>query len=395
VLGGVLVKYVMTDRCRPLASLGVTAFTLGVTAFTLGVTAFLTLFATRAEGQYMAGLKAGYGLGAFTGTTEFQWQAGSSTYSVFASGAITRTLSLQTELYLSEKLGESRVTGSDLSFHATYLTLPLMLRYAPATPGPVKPYFLAGPSLVVQVRCQVRFVTVGLVSVNDCNQTSGDLNSTDVGLEGGAGLELKLGAANLLIEARSATNVGTVVVPTEANSSRSFSWSLMTGFSVPFRARTGARVRPNDRAPVITPISRSAEAAAPLPSLPAETIVEQRTEPPRVENLGQRISVRAIDADARSLLIGIAREAGINLVVSSDVNRRVSLNLVDVPAIQAINEIANAASLTVATPENRALPAVVYYQLPVNVNTASAETISKRFGVSEELAKWIVESRKP
>jgi type II secretory pathway component HofQ len=105
--------------------------------------------------------------------------------------------------------------------------------------------------------------------------------------------------------------------------------------------------------------------------------------------------VRAIDADARALLIGIAAQAGINMVVSSDVNRRVSLTLNDVPAIQAIQEIAVAANLTIATPENTALPAIVYYQLPVNVNTASAETIAKRFDVSLELARWIVEARKP
>lgn len=370
--------------------------------------AALLLLAQTASAQYMAGLKAGYGQGAFTGTTEFQWQS-ATTYGVFATGAITRTLSLQAEVYLSEKVGESRVTGSSLTFQANYLSLPLLARYAPATPGPVKPYFLAGPSLVLQVRCQVRFVTVGLVSVDDCNQTSGDLNSTDVGVEGGAGLELKLGPANLLVEARTAASIGTVVVPTETKSSRSLAWSLMTGFSVPFQIRGAGRVRPDDRAPEprprmdetvqgvtpTTPLPGNPSGLPALPTLPAGELVEQRVAPPRVENLGQRISVRAIDADARALLIGIAREAGINLVVTSDVRQRVSINLVDVPAIQAIEEIARAANLTVGTPENRALPAVVYYQLPVNVNNASAETISKRFDVSLELARWIVESRKP
>ncbi len=360
------------------------------------------MLATTAHAQWSAGLKAGIGQGAFTGPTEFQWQSG-KTVSAFANGTITRMLSLQAELYLSEKVGESRVTGADLTFDATYLTLPLMLRFAPATPGPVKPYFLAGPALVVQARCQVRFVTTGLVSVNDCNQTSGDLNTIDIGVEGGAGLEIGVGLMNLLVEARGATNVGTVVVPTETRASRAFSWALMTGFSVPFRGGFGARVRPADRRPdaVIPRPDEVVQGVTPpaalpsLPSLPAEALVERRTAPPRVENLDARISVRAIDADVRALLIGIAAQAGINLVVSSDVNRRVSLTLTDVPAIQAIREIADAAQLTVATPENRALPAIVYYQLPVNVNTASAETIAKRFGVSEELARWIVEARKP
>lgn len=349
----------------------------------------------------MAGAKAGIGQGAFTGPTEFQWQTG-KTISLFANGGITRMLSLQAELYLGEKVGESRVTGSDLTFEATYLTLPLMLRFAPPTPGPVKPYFLAGPSLVIQARCQVRFVTTGLVSVSDCNQTAGDLNTFDIGVEGGAGLEVGMGPVNLLVEARGATSIGTVVVPTETRASRAFSWALMTGFSVPFRGGFGARVRPGDRRPErVLPRTgevvqgEAAAALPPLPSLPAEALVERRTAPPRVENLGERISVRAIDADARALLIGIAAQAGINMVVSSEVNRRVSVTLTDVPAIQAIQEIALAANLTVATPENRALPAIVYYQLPINVNTASAETIAKRFDVSLELARWIVEARKP
>ena len=365
------------------------------------------LLAQRAQAQWMAGAKAGFGQGAFTGTTEFEWQSGAMTFSVFANGAVTRSLALQAELYLTEKNGRSRVTGSNLTMSADYLVLPLLVRLAPPVPGPVKPYFLAGPSLMLEVRCQVRFVTVGLVSVDDCNNTSGDLNRTDVGIEGGAGLEIGLGPANLLVEGRGTTNVGTVVVPTETRTSRSFSWSLMTGFSIPFRARTGARVLPTERPGSAIPRTdetvQGVSAPAPtnpsglpaLPTLPADALVEQRVAPPRVENLGQRISVRAIDADARALLVGIAHEAGINMVVSSDVNRRVSLTLNDVPAIQAIQEIAVAANLTIATPENRVLPSVVYYQLPVNVNAASAETIAKRFGVSEELARFIVESRKP
>lgn len=356
----------------------------------------------------MAGAKAGFGQGAFTGTTEFEWQSGATTFSLFANGAITPSIALQAELYLTEKNGQSRVTGSNLTMRADYLVLPLLVRMAPSVPGPIKPYFLAGPSLVFEVRCQVRFVTVGLVSTDDCNNTSGDLNRTDVGLEGGAGLEIGLGPANLLLEGRGNTNLGTVVVPTETRTSRSFSWSLLTGVSIPFRARTGARVLPGERRPgpanprldetvqgVSAPQPTNPSGLPALPTLPAESVVEQRTAPPRVENLDQRISVRAIDADARALLIGIAAQAGINIVVSSDVNRRVSLTLNDVPAIQAIQEIAVAASLTIATPESRALPAVVYYQLPVNVNSASAETIAKRFGVSEELARFIVESRKP
>ena len=367
------------------------------------------LCATTASAQYLAGLKAGYGQGAFTGTSEFQWQPGASTYAAFVNGAVTPTISLQIEAVISEKLGESRVTGSDLTFQAQYLSIPLMLRYTPPAPGPVRPYVMAGPSLAIQTRCELRFVTTGLVSVNDCKETAGDLRNTDVAMELGAGLQILMGPANLIVEARSTTNVGTVVVPTETRESRGFAWSLMTGFSVPFPRRSGTIAPPGGTRPSplpqrdeelvqrvspATPIATAPAAPSGLPLLPAPEVAE-RVPQATGGNAGQRVSVHAVDADARSVLLGIAREAGLNLTVSNDVNRRVSLNLVDVPALQAIQEVATAAGLTVATPENRALPALVYYQLPVNANSASAETISKRFGVSEELARWIVETRKP
>lgn len=107
------------------------------------------------------------------------------------------------------------------------------------------------------------------------------------------------------------------------------------------------------------------------------------------------ITVSAVNADVRPLLIGIAREAGIDLVVTSDVNKRVSINLRDVPVSEAIAAIASAADLTLGVPRQRDLPAVVFYQLPVDINKESAATIAARFGVTLELAKFIVESRQP
>jgi methylglyoxal synthase len=35
----------------------------------------------------------------------------------------------------------------------------------------------------------------------------------------------------------------------------------------------------------------------------------------------------------------------------------------------------------------------VFYQIPVNINQASAEAIVARFGVTLEMARWIVENR--
>src|SRR5687768_662284 len=147
------------------------------------------------------------------------------------------------------------------------------------------------------------------------------------------------------------------------------------------------------------PVVVRADTSRSSQTIPVESMVEQRSPdapnpevgtPPPAERL---VSITAVNADVRPLLIGIAREAGIDLVVTSDVNRRVSINLKDVPATQAIAAIAAAAELTLGLPRQRDLPAVVYYQLPVDINKESAATIAARFGVSLELARFIVESR--
>lgn len=108
---------------------------------------------------------------------------------------------------------------------------------------------------------------------------------------------------------------------------------------------------------------------------------------------GKRVTLNAVDADVRPLLVAIAREAGISLVVSDDVRRRVSVSLNNAEPEEALRAIIAQAGLSVVEPRSSGLPPVVYYQLPVNVNQASADVIATRFGISAELARWIVESR--
>lgn len=148
-------------------------------------------------------------------------------------------------------------------------------------------------------------------------------------------------------------------------------------------------------------------AVAPPPTLPpldpmrGGVIVEApAVVPPELAPAGgmgasaKRITVTAVDADARTLLISIAREAGINMVVSNDVRSRVSVSFADVAADVALRSIIAQAGLTVVeAPSTRSMPVVVYYQLPVNVNDAPVETISARFGVSADLARWLAENR--
>jgi hypothetical protein len=108
----------------------------------------------------------------------------------------------------------------------------------------------------------------------------------------------------------------------------------------------------------------------------------------------RRVTLTASNADARTLLLWLAQEAGVSLVVSPDVTSRVSVHFENVQAHDAMRAIMAEAGLSVLTaPLQPNWPPVVFHQLPVNVNEVSAAQIVERFGVSAEMAQWIVQSR--
>jgi hypothetical protein len=108
----------------------------------------------------------------------------------------------------------------------------------------------------------------------------------------------------------------------------------------------------------------------------------------------RRVTITASNADARALLLWLAQEAGVSLVVAPDVTSRVSVHFEDIPAHDAMRAIMAEAGLSVLTaPRQPNWPPVVFHEMPVNLNEASAERIIERFGVSAEMAQWIVESR--
>jgi hypothetical protein len=148
------------------------------------------------------------------------------------------------------------------------------------------------------------------------------------------------------------------------------------------------------------------EPADPLPAIPVYEITPTRDSvmlairpAPNRDPLGalgasRRVTLTASDADARTLLLWLAQEAGVNLVVSPDVRARVSVNFADVPAVDAMRAIMLQAGLSVLSAASGVpWPPVIFHHAPVNVNEASAAAIVARFGVSDEMVKWILESR--
>ena len=110
---------------------------------------------------------------------------------------------------------------------------------------------------------------------------------------------------------------------------------------------------------------------------------------------GERVTLTASDTDLRSLLAALAEAAGVNLVVSPEVEGRVTVHLEDVPAREALDTVIRQSGHMVTEPLRMPWGPVVFYVVPVNVNDADVATIQARFGVSEELARFLVRSRLP
>lgn len=102
------------------------------------------------------------------------------------------------------------------------------------------------------------------------------------------------------------------------------------------------------------------------------------------------------DADVREILGFLGHAAGIRFVFSPDINRKVRMTLADVPISTAIDAVLTEAGLTLegtTSLKPPPTPAVVFYQIAVNVDSLSVESIMKRFGVGRAVAEAVVQAR--
>ena len=129
-----------------------------------------------------------------------------------------------------------------------------------------------------------------------------------------------------------------------------------------------------------------------LPPIPVQSIVGDSAL--RVQPVGSRITLTSSNADLRDLLPLLATAAGVDLVMGPEVRGRVSVRFQNVRAIDALMAVIEQAGLTVGeTWPDTPLMKPVFYDLPVNVNFASAATIRARFDVTPRLAEWLVKGR--
>jgi hypothetical protein len=158
---------------------------------------------------------------------------------------------------------------------------------------------------------------------------------------------------------------------------------------------------------VISACHRAAppEMASSAPPLPRQVMSEPRTQTgtspvmapvdtgtePRV-----KIDTHGRDVDVRMILDYLAEQAGVQFAYSPEINKRIRITLADVPVSQALQTVLSLAGLTLegtTTGKLPSMPGVVFYQLPVHVDSLSVEAIMKRFGVGRAVAELLVQSR--
>lgn len=131
--------------------------------------------------------------------------------------------------------------------------------------------------------------------------------------------------------------------------------------------------------------------APPLPRqpvAPADTAGETRV----------TVDTHGRETDVRDILGFLGQTAGVNFVFSPQVDNKIRITLTDVPLSQAIEAVLSVAGLTLegTTSANPpAKPAVVFYKIPVNIDSLSVESIVKAFGVGREVAELLVQARPP
>jgi hypothetical protein len=372
------------------------------------VVAMLLASSSATAQDWTVGVNAGVGQGGYSGSQEFNWSHLAPSASVFLTQPFGWGFWLQPELGYSRKIGVSSTPISTLTLAADYLELPLLFQYRFGRSA-VSPFVQVGPGVAIRMRCTLALEGSGVNTRDDCDVVRGETSQkVDATINGGVGVAMIIAGTRLTLEGRASTGILPSAAPVDATNPRSFGWSIMIGASRIARGMSAPPVsvpRPRSSVPGMAnaPVA-NAPAAPELPPIASATIItpdvdravpaRPSTDPLAALGATRLVSVHAMNADARSLLIAVAREAGLNLVVEGDVRARVSVTLTDVPAADAIRAIIGSAGLAISGPSmSGAVTSIVFYQLPVNIDRASAATIAARFGTSAELANFVVESR--
>jgi hypothetical protein len=147
----------------------------------------------------------------------------------------------------------------------------------------------------------------------------------------------------------------------------------------------GSPAQPAREAVTIVPVAPGAlepTAPAAIPMDPSEAVVD----------------LEMVDAPVKLILQRLADIGGLQLILPPNLNKTVSVQYIHVPVSIALSDVLKRANLRLGAGEAPNLPfdtVTVFYRLPANVDSMSADAIMRRFGVTRAMAELIVKSRRP
>lgn len=117
------------------------------------------------------------------------------------------TIAFEPEIAYSMKGANASETSQSSGFSGSltmgYLQIPALFRFelAAATVGP-KPFIYAGPALAFKTSCTLEVHGPGISDSSSCDDSEGNLNSTDFSLIGGAGVAFNMRGKTVGLAAR-------------------------------------------------------------------------------------------------------------------------------------------------------------------------------------------------
>jgi hypothetical protein len=144
--------------------------------------------------------------------------------------------------------------------------------------------------------------------------------------------------------------------------------------------------------PVVEPVQSSEPPVTLVTTTPAPA------DPVRADPIEPRVDLEMVNAPVKLVLQKLADIGGLELIIPPNLNRTLSVQYVRVPVSVALADVLARAGLRLGPAALPNMPfdtVTVFYRLPANVDSMSADAIVRRFGVSRGLAKLLVDSRRP
>jgi hypothetical protein len=148
---------------------------------------------------------------------------------------------------------------------------------------------------------------------------------------------------------------------------------------------------PSESPSPVQEVVPSSRVASPTPMQASPMTMLQEAPEPYVD-------LEMVDAPVKLVLQKLAELGKLELIIPPNLNKTISVQYVHVPVSVALKDVLARSGLRLGTGPAANLPfdtVTVFYHLPANVDSMSADAIMRRFGVSRAMAELIVKSRRP